>query len=140
VGSRITTGTCLCGAVRLTVRTKTDNFGACHCSMCRTWGGGPLLAVECEPDADVDGRDNVTVFESSDWAERAFCSRCGTHLYYRLKLDGHHAVPLGLFGDDRDWKFSEQIFVDEKPPCYAFANDTKDMTGAEVFALFAPPE
>lgn len=134
------TGTCLCGGVRLTVRPRSHNVGACHCSMCRSWGGGPLLAVECDADIDVTGRDNVAVFASSDWAERGFCSRCGTHLYYRLKLDGHFAVPVGLLDDQSGWTLDEQIFIDEKPAYYSFADDTKNLTGAEVFAQFAPPD
>ena len=95
-----------------------------------------MLAVECDADVVIDGSDDVTVFDSSDWAERGFCRRCGTHLYYRLKLDGHYAIPLGLLDNGADWRFNEQIFVDEKPDCYAFANETKNLTGPEVFALF----
>jgi hypothetical protein len=34
---------------------------------------------------------------------------------------------------------TSQIFIDEKPAYYTFANQTKTMTGAEVFAMFAPP-
>ena len=33
---------------------------------------------------------------------------------------------------------TSQIFIDEKPAYYDFANKTKNMTGAEVFAAFAP--
>ena len=36
--------------------------------------------------------------------------------------------------------FDHQIFIEEKPSFYAFANETKNMTGEEVFALFAAPE
>jgi hypothetical protein len=30
-----------------------------------------------------------------------------------------------------------QIFIEQKPGWYCFANTTKELTGAEVFALFA---
>ena len=40
-------GTCLCGAVTVSVSQPAASVGACHCRMCRKWGGGPLLAVEC---------------------------------------------------------------------------------------------
>lgn len=133
-------GRCLCGAVRIVLKTS-DAVGVCHCSMCRKWSGGPLFAVESEgDDVHFDGADRISVFGSSDWAERGFCSRCGTHLFYRLKKEKHYAVPVGLL-DGEGWIFEQQIFVDEKPPFYSFANDTKNMTGAEVFAQFsAPPE
>ena len=38
-------GSCLCGAVRVTANTQGDGMAACHCTICRKWGGGPLLAV-----------------------------------------------------------------------------------------------
>jgi hypothetical protein len=42
--------------------------------------------------------------------------------------------------DDRGgYAFKTQIFIDEKPGYYEFANKTHNMTGAEVFAAFAPP-
>ena len=35
---------------------------------------------------------------------------------------------------------ANQVFIDEKPAYYDFANKTGTMTGAEVLALFAPPD
>ena len=34
----------------------------------------------------------------------------------------------------------EEIFIDEKPEGYRFAGKTHQMTGAELMALFAPPQ
>lgn len=33
------TGQCLCKSVELTVENMTEEVAACHCSMCRNWGG-----------------------------------------------------------------------------------------------------
>ena len=132
-------GSCLCGAVRIAVKTTNNSVGACHCSMCRKWGGGPLLAIECGSDVQFDGTDSISVFSSSEWAERGFCSKCGSHLFYRLKKEGHYAVPVGLLDDGEQWVFDQQIFIDEKPSFYAFANETKNLTGAEVFAQYSAP-
>ena len=129
-------GNCLCGAVSIGVKVMSQNIGACHCRMCRTWGGGPLLAVDCGTDVSFGGEENISVYNSSDWAERGFCSRCGTHLFYRLKESNQHMMPVGLFGDSYTFHFDHQIFIDEKPSFYCFANDTKKMTGAEVFEKF----
>ncbi|QFT84350.1 Glutathione-dependent formaldehyde-activating enzyme [Halomonas sp. THAF12] len=130
------TGRCLCGAVALEVQASRQNIGACHCQMCRTWGGGPLLALESVSSVRLEGEDSVSVFASSDWAERAFCRHCGTHLFYRLKTGEHYAVPAGLVDVGQAWTFDSQIFIDEKPPWYAFANDTRNLTGREVFEAF----
>ncbi|UYG06637.1 GFA family protein [Halomonas sp. M4R1S46] len=129
-------GSCLCGAVTLAVEAARQNIGACHCRMCRTWGGGPLLALESVSRVEIEGENSVSVFASSDWAERAFCRHCGTHLFYRLRTGEHYAVPAGLVDDGEAWTFDTQIFIDEKPPWYHFANATRDLTGREVFEAF----
>jgi hypothetical protein len=130
-------GRCLCGAVGIAARAKSRDVGACHCTKCRNWGGGPLLTVECS-DVQFESAGDVATFASSDWAERGFCRKCGTHLFYRLKRPESYFIPLGLLDTDQ-WNFDHQIFVDEKPPFYAFANQTRNLTGAEVFALYAAP-
>lgn len=133
-------GSCLCGAVSITAGAHTE-INACHCSMCQRWGGGPLLSVHCGSDLQITGQDAVATFKSSEWAERGFCARCGTHLYYRLVQVGNekvseYAVPVGLFQDGTSFSFDEQIFIDKKPAYYAFANRTRMLTEAEVFAKF----
>ena len=133
-------GSCLCGAVSLTAASIGHSVGACHCSMCRKWGGGPLMAVDCGTEVRIEGGENVGVYGSSAWAERGFCSRCGTHLFYRLKEQKQYIVPIGLFDDPPEVVFDSQVFIDEKPGYYAFANETENMTGAEVFARYAPSE
>ena len=129
-------GSCLCGAVTLAVEARKQNLGACHCRMCRTWGGGPLLALESVTRVEIEGEDNVSLYPSSDWAERAFCRRCGTHLFYRLKTGNHYAVPVGLVDNGEAWTFDTQIFIDEKPAFYTFANQTQNLTGQQVFEAY----
>ncbi|MPZ42421.1 MAG: GFA family protein [Betaproteobacteria bacterium] len=129
-------GSCLCGAVCVSATIQDDSVAACHCTICRKWGGGPLLAVDCGADFRIENEDNVSVYASSAWAERGFCRQCGTHLFYRLKQGPRYFVPAGVFGDGEPWALTHQIFIDEKPEFYAFANPTTNLTGAEVFAQF----
>lgn len=130
-------GRCLCGAVRVTTRDNPA-MTACHCGMCRRWTGGPMMTVHCGPDVQFEGADRITVFRSSDWAERAFCSVCGTHLYYRLIPANDHVLSVGLFQEGPEFRFVEQIFIDSKPASYDFANVTSRLTEAEVLAKYAP--
>ncbi|AQU82624.1 MULTISPECIES: GFA family protein [unclassified Halomonas] len=129
-------GTCLCGTVSVTVTTKGNHVGVCHCSMCRKWGGGPMFAVECADDVAFQGAEHISIFSSSEWAERGFCQQCGTHLFYRLKQNRHYALPVGLLDSTDDWKVTEQIFIDQKPEYYSLAEKTKQLTGEEVFAQY----
>ncbi len=132
-------GHCLCGAIQLVIPQVTE-VSACHCGMCRRWGGGPLLCVHVRSGVQISGSEKITTYRSSDWAERAFCSGCGTHLYYRLVSSDEYYLPAGLFQDATELTFNEQIFIDKKPGYYEFANRTHYMTEAEVFANFAPPQ
>jgi hypothetical protein len=82
----------------------------------------------------VEGEEYVTVYRSSDWAERAFCARCGSNLWFRFVPADHHSFLAGLFDLPESFAMWRQIFVDEKPAWYDFAQDTPKMTGAEVIA------
>ena len=94
------------------------------------------MEIDCGADIEIDGEENISVFDSSDWAERGFCRNCGTHLFYRLKESGQHMIPVGFFEDSESLAFESQVFIDAKPDYYEFSNKTKDLTGAEIFALF----
>lgn len=134
------TGRCLCGAVKFEAINVSRSLGACHCSMCRRWTGGPFLAVDCGSEVKFEGEANITVFNSSDWADRGFCKKCGSNLFYRLKGIEQYQIPPGLFDDDSGLEFNHQVFVDERPDYYEFANKTSNMTGPEVYAKYAPPD
>ncbi|MCB1313738.1 MAG: GFA family protein [Sedimentitalea sp.] len=137
------TGQCLCGAVKLILSGAGDAFGACHCEMCRRWTGSALLAFEVPAEGvRIEGAASVARIQSSDWAERAFCARCGSGLWYRLTAmpDGAYQIPLGLLDDPGGMRFTSEIFVDCKPGGFAYAGaETREtMTRAEVFAKYAP--
>jgi hypothetical protein len=130
-------GRCLCGSVSFS-SPEAKEIGACHCGFCRRWGGGPLLAVHCGPNVDFRGAGDIGVYASSAWAERAFCKRCGTHLYYKLLATGEYFVPAGAF-DTADFHLASQIYIDKKPEYYSFANQTPMLTEQQVIEQYTPP-
>ena len=129
-------GRCLCGGVTITATPKELHVEACHCPMCRSWGGGAFLSLACGADTEIQGEDLVVRYRSSDWADRGFCGRCGSHLFYCYLPEGSYAVAAGLFPDERLEPVSEEIFIDEKPAYYSFAGPTRKVTAAEVMARF----
>ncbi len=131
-------GGCLCGAVRFSATPADDEVSACHCSMCRRWTAGPFLVRDCGTSLTFEDTSSLGAYRSSEWAERGFCKQCGTPLYYRLIDKDMYFVSAEAFDDRNYYTFTSQIFIDEKPNYYDFANKTHNMTGAEVFALFAP--
>ncbi|MCK0097427.1 GFA family protein [Yoonia sp. F2084L] len=135
---RTLTGKCLCGAVSMAVTANGDEVGTCHCDMCRRWCSGPFFEVTCE-DVTFEGEDNITKYRSSEWAERGFCNKCGTNLFYHIIDSEQFQVSIGLMDDQSDLHLSLQVFIDSKPSFYALANQTETMTAAEIFAKYAPP-
>ena len=77
-------GGCLCGAVRFSAANVETAFEVCHCGMCRRWAGSPLFAATAER-VTFENRDSLGVYDSSEWAARGFCSKCGSSLFYYLK-------------------------------------------------------
>ena len=133
-------GRCLCGAVEFTVANTNNSVDACHCGMCRRWGGGPLMSISCGSGVLFEGEESISVYNSSDWAERGFCKKCGSHLFYRLKEINDHQIPAGLFNNQGSFCFDLQVYVDKKPSFYSFENKTKGMTEAQVIEKYAPEQ
>ena len=131
------TGGCLCGAVRFAATPVKAEMDVCHCGMCRRWSGGTFMAVACGTGFGVVDDSELGLYRSSKWAERRFCRRCGSSLFWRGVADGHVAVSMQAFDDASRFSFVEEIFIDEKPSTYSFANETRKMTGAEIMAAYA---
>lgn len=139
------TGSCMCGAVRFTISVPVTETAACHCSMCRKWSGGVFMALQLPADVvKIEGEDAIKVFTSSAWAERAFCGTCGSNLFYRVTaegpMQGEIHLAMGVLDDPTGVALSTELFIDLKPAGYGFAQDTHQMTEADVMAMVAPSE
>ena len=129
-------GSCLCGSVGISISRIRPGVDACHCDMCRRWGGGPFFSLHHvkEGEFTLSGEEHVHRYASSDWAERASCGKCGSNLWYYLVPGKHWSFLAGLFDLPQEWQLDTQIFVDEMAPYAALAADSPKMTGAEVIA------
>ena len=114
------TGQCLCGAVKFTATDVESRVHACHCSVCRKWSGGPGLAASVGS-VSFEGEENISRYGSSEWAERGFCSICGSNLFYLLK-PSRYIIEAGLF-DEQDFELESEIFCADKPGWYEFAGE-----------------
>lgn len=77
-------GGCLCGEIRYRARGKASHQSYCHCTICRRAAGAPVvswLTVAADRFEIIQGQP--ARYESSDFAYREFCSRCGTQLTFR---------------------------------------------------------
>lgn len=128
------TGGCLCGAVSITLTSAHSEVDVCHCSMCAKWGGSMYAGIEADS-FNVTGEESISTYDSSHWAERAFCSKCGSSLWYRFKPNDARTFLTGLFDNlPKGLPIKHQIFVDEKQDWYDLAQDSPMKTGAEIIA------
>ena len=80
----VTTGGCLCGAVRYEADVPPSRTSYCHCRMCQRHSGSAVLVYTNFPTASfrfVKGRPRL--YRSSDIAERGFCADCGSPLTFQ---------------------------------------------------------
>jgi hypothetical protein len=78
------TGGCQCGDVRYEVSGDALYHAVCHCDACRAASGAPMVAwyaVREEQFSLTAG--SPAQFEGRPGAQRNFCPRCGTGLFYR---------------------------------------------------------
>lgn len=125
-------GHCLCGAVTITVLGDVSDVSACHCAMCRRWTGAAMWGMEVTADrVAVEG--SVARFRSSPFAERAWCERCGTHLWIRDDGKEFDLMP-GLFDAARDLPLDREVYSDRAFACVSLAGDHRRVTRAEYEA------
>ena len=100
------------------------------------------MEIECGTAVSFSGDEFISTYRSSDWAERAFCNKCGTHLYIRV-LEGNTlglpegmGVPPGLFDESEGFKLAQQVFIDDKPDYYDFSNQTKNISSEQIDKMF----
>lgn len=129
-------GSCVCGEVTVGVEGEHDpQTSACHCRMCQRWTGGVFLAFTAAPEAlTVDGP--ARQFQSTPFAERAFCGTCGTHLWIRNTDDQNAEYYLmpGLFDAAREWPLGSEIYIDKAMASIRLAGDHPRKTEAEYEA------
>ncbi|MDQ0316288.1 GFA family protein [Amorphus orientalis] len=128
-------GGCCCGAVRFTARVKGGHMDACHCTTCRQWSAGPFMGVEVS-DLVIEKDTGLGVWESSEWAERLFCKLCGSSFGYRTRDGSFVTLSAFAFDEPLSEPLGVEVYIDSKPATYAFAGETKKMTGAELMAMF----
>ena len=97
------TGSCLCDAVRYTVRGEPLIARICWCQVCqKIAGNGTANAIFPAADIDVTGAMSsfISRADSGNEITRHFCARCGTHLFASAAATPRfRALRLGTLDD-----------------------------------------
>lgn len=126
-------GHCLCGAVTISLHSPSHEVEICQCDMCRRWGGS-FYSAQTGENPQILGEDAITEYRSSDWAERAFCSKCGSNLWFRFLPTDSRSFSAGLFDASARHGIEKEIFVDERADWCRIEGDHPKQTGEEVIA------
>ena len=129
--STITTGGCLCGAVRYQVTGPLRDVVNCHCSMCQRLHGN-FGAHSKAPKAciRITRSDGLAWYKTSDVARRGFCSACGSSLFWEpFELEATGIIAGSLDGPT-GLKTMGHIFVGEKSDFYDICDDLPQFEGS----------
>ena len=83
------TGRCLCGGIRYAVRGDLQDVINCHCVRCRQFTGHHMAATSAAlKDIHIEDVDSLLCwFWPVPDAGYAFCSRCGSSLFWQAAAD-----------------------------------------------------
>lgn len=117
-------GSCECGQVQFSFPESRAAITVCHCSQCRKTSGHLWAATRTEyATLKFASDDTLKWYASSDWAQRGFCSACGSSLFYRMKDETGVGIAAGcLDNPPDDFKVAKHIFTKDKG-CYYDIND-----------------
>lgn len=122
---RMTTGSCLCGAVRFEASGPFAWMMHCHCSLCRRHQGGLYSTWTGVAKRDfrwLGGEADIVRYRSSPAVERAFCRHCGSKVAIETLLDTM-MIPAGTLHQDPGIRPSAHIFVGSKSPVCEINDD-----------------
>lgn len=114
----------MCGAVTFTAHDMPDHFSMCHCKTCQRWVGSAFRGISVDSERlELSGSENINTIQSSSFAERANCKKCGSAIWFKLTTglyEGNTSISLGLLDDTDGLTLKDEYFVD-------YVNSTNDM-------------
>ncbi|PCI59893.1 MAG: aldehyde-activating protein [Kordiimonadales bacterium] len=122
--TEVTTGGCLCGAVRYEIKGPLRDIVNCHCSMCQKLHG--IYGAHSKArkiNITMTNETGLSWYKTSDVAQRGFCRDCGSSLFWQpFDLDATGIIAGSLDGPT-NLKTMGHIFVGEKSDFYEITDD-----------------
>lgn len=116
--TKITKGSCNCGAVSWEARGDMRPITACHCSQCRKQTGFYYAATAANDDVLSIRGKSLKWYHASPEAKRGFCSECGSALFWKHQKDDFTSVLAGSIDGASGLEVAKHIFVEDKPDWY----------------------
>ena len=131
----------MCGAVTFAAIDVPNEFSSCHCKMCLRWVGNAYKGVNVSTEKiKYSGSENIGVFASSAFAERANCTKCGSAIWWKLTAGpyvGKTSISLGLLDETDGMVVTSELFVDFKNSTDEVPDGISQMTSEEAAKIVA---
>lgn len=127
----ITTGGCLCGAVRYEVKGSLRDVINCHCDMCRRQHGnyGPHSKAR-KINITITNDSGLAWYQTSEIARRGFCRLCGCGLFWEpFDLDATGII-AGTLDGPTGLTTIGHIYVGEKSDFYEITDGLPQFPGS----------
>ena len=131
------TGSCKCGAVRYEFMGPVEETYHCYCGTCRRLHSAAYVTWTVLPHRRfhlVSGRRSVTFCASSEREHRAFCRKCGSHVFAEAIEPNERQdiyVPVATVVEPHDLQPKRNIFADRRPGWVALDDALPSYGGAD---------
>jgi hypothetical protein len=121
-------GGCLCGAVRFQAVAPLRSFIACHCGQCRKQSGHytAMTGVPLDRFA-LTLEDGLGWYRASEAAERGFCRKCGSLLFWKPTGEQRISISGGAFDGSTGARIEKHIFCADKGDYYEIVDDAQKL-------------
>lgn len=127
---------CHCGAVALKLSVAPRAPINCHCGLCRRLSGSAFttwVTAKVE-EVEIDGEEELSLYQPTTNLERKFCRRCGTHVLTKDKRHpGILGIPAGLLAGLEVPPPSGEYFVSHKAPWFNISSGLPCFGGENGF-------
>ncbi|MBR8699883.1 GFA family protein [Enterococcus casseliflavus] len=102
--------------------------------MCRKWGSDRFFLFQQEAVKTSPSllRNQLQDTNPLIGQREGFCRNCGSNLFYYLIPTDSYDIPIDLFTDESESCLKLEIYYDQKPHYYDFANETDIKTEDEI--------
>ncbi|MEY8097453.1 GFA family protein [Falsihalocynthiibacter sp. S25ZX9] len=112
-------GSCLCGGVSFELEGEMRDPIACHCSQCRKTSGHYWAATAVPSNKlKLLSDSSLAWYRSSDYAQRGFCNKCGSSLFWKMEGEDKTSIGAGALEAPTDFKIKTHIFTEDKGDYY----------------------
>jgi hypothetical protein len=117
-------GSCLCGECAFEVSGPLRNIIACHCTQCRKQTGHYLAATSARlADFRLLRSEPMRWYRASPTARRAFCSACGSTLFWQADGRDEISIAAGSLDGPTGLTIEGHIFCADRGDYYSIPNE-----------------